>query len=162
MKVPTRFSPSQILLYRSCSFKYYLKYLLCVETPEMPAYVTHGSNVHDMIAKGNFESDELETQLHLNVARDFIRSVNDVPIFETEFDDPDNPCVFRGDVLGQNFMAIFDVFWKENAIGADWKLSKFKEYMRPNFEIQSYILNQLFFQKYGYYLKSFSFLIFFI
>lgn len=51
------------------------------------------------------------------------------------------------------FLATFDVHWTEG-FGADWKMSEFNEKYTGEYEIQAYILNELFKQKYGYQLKK--------
>ncbi|HEY5525614.1 MAG TPA: PD-(D/E)XK nuclease family protein [Clostridium sp.] len=55
------------------------------------------------------------------------------------------------------FLATFDVHWVDERIGVDWKVSEQKEKYSEDYDIQAYILNELFKQKYKNNLRKFYF-----
>lgn len=154
--LPKGYSPSHVLTYRKCEYKFLLAYIYKVHVKTTFQPILLGSTLHEDISKGIFESEDTVKQKMLNVAQEFISEMPANPIFETNFEDKNNPGTFRGSIFGVPFLATFDVFW-EDGYGADWKTSEHKEKYDGDYEIQAYILNELFKQKYGYQLKKFYF-----
>jgi len=154
--LPKGYSPSHILTYRKCEYKFLLAfvYKAKVETKYKP--LLDGSAVHELISNGIFISDDPIVHDYLSVAKDFLTEMPENPIFETTFADKNNPGTLKGSIFETPFMATFDVHWIEG-IGIDWKMSEQKEKYHGEYEIQAYILNELFKQKYGYQLKKFYF-----
>lgn len=154
--LPKGYSPSHILTYRKCEYKFLLTFIYKakVETTYKP--LLEGSSIHEDISKQIFVSDNPEKQNMLNVAHNFLFTMPENPIFETSFEDKNNPGTFKGHLFDLPFLATFDVHWSEG-LGADWKMSEQKEKYHGEYEIQAYILNELFKQKYGYQLKKFHF-----
>ena len=93
----------------------------------------------------------------LTVAHNFLSNIPENPIFETNFEDVNNPGTFKGIIFELPFLATFDVHWVDERIGVDWKVSEQKEKYYENYEIQAYILNELFKQKYKNNLRKFYF-----
>lgn len=154
--LPRGYSPSHILTYRKCEYKFLLAFIYKVKVETKFKPLLKGSDVHEDISKETFISEDPEKQELLNVAKGFLTTMPVNPIFETSFGDKNNPGTFRGTVFDVPFLATFDVHWAEG-IGADWKTSEQKEKYHGEYEIQAYILNELFKQKYGYQLKKFYF-----
>ena len=154
--LPRGYSPSHILTYRKCEYKFLLAYIYKakVETKYKP--LLEGSSIHELISKEIFISDDINTQNLLFTAKYFLTEMPENPVFETSYDDKNNPGTFKGKIFETPFLATFDVHWTEG-IGADWKLSVHNEKYNGEYEIQAYILNELFKQKYGYQLKKFYF-----
>lgn len=154
--IPKGYSPSHILTYRKCEYKFLLAYIYKVQVKTKYKPMLEGSSIHELISKGIFVSDDPVTQNLLATAKDFLIDMPDNPIFETSFEDKNNPGTFRGTVFNTPFLATFDVHWSEG-IGADWKSGEYHEKYKGEYEIQAYILNELFKQRYGYQLKKFLF-----
>jgi hypothetical protein len=115
-----------------------------------------GSDVHEDIAKRTFFTEDQEKQKMLNVANNFLSKMPTNPVFETNFDDPNNPGVFKGHVFELPFLAVFDVHWIDDRIGLDWKTGNQRD-DKAEYEIQAYILNELFREKYKHNLRKFYF-----
>lgn len=154
--LPRGYSPSHILTYRKCEHKFLLAFIYKVKVETKYKPLIAGSSIHELISKEIFVSEDLETQNQLATAKDFLIDMPENPIFETTFEDKNNPGKFKGFIFNTPFMATFDVHWAEG-IGVDWKLSIHNEKYNGEYEIQAYILNELFKQKYGYQLKKFYF-----
>jgi len=116
-----------------------------------------GSDVHDDISKGIFESEYPEKQRLLNVAKLFLSETPCNPVFETNYEDKNNPGTYKGYLFEHPFIGTFDVHWVNERIGADWKTGNFHKEYKNDYEIQAYILNELFKQKHGYGLDKFVF-----
>lgn len=155
--LPKGYSTSHILTYRKCQYKFLLAYIykVRVETKFQPLIL--GSDVHDDISKGIFNSEDLNKQKMLNVASQFLAEMPENPIFETDIDDYNNPGTFRGTCFNLPFLGVFDVHWINERIGVDWKTGIYHEEYKGDYEIQAYILNELFMQKYKTNLKRFVF-----
>jgi hypothetical protein len=155
--LPKGYSTSHILTYRKCEYKFLLAYIykVKVETKFKPLLL--GSDVHSDISKGQFISEDPDKQKMLDVARQFLSVMPSNPVFETEISDKDNPGTFKGYIFDVPFMGIFDVHWPDDRIGADWKTGKFHEEYKNDYEIQAYVLNELFKQKYKRSLRKFVF-----
>lgn len=83
--LPKGYSPSHILTYRKCEYKFLLAfvYKAKVETKYKP--LLEGSTVHELISNGIFISDDTIAQDYLSVAKDFLTEMPENPIFETAF-----------------------------------------------------------------------------
>lgn len=154
--LPKGSSVSHILTYRKCEYKFLLAFIYKVKVETKYKPLLEGSSVHELISKNQFQSDDSNTQNLLSVAKNFLIEMPENPVFETSFEDKNNPGTFKGYIFDTPFLATFDVHWVEG-LGADWKLSEQKEKYYGEYEIQAYILNELFKQKYGYQLKMFYF-----
>lgn len=154
--LPKGYSPSHILTYRKCEYKFLLTFIYKAKVTTKYKPLLEGSNIHDLISKNIFVSADKNIQNLLSTAKDFLTDMPENPIFETTFQDKNNPGTFRGKIFDTPFLATFDVHWEEG-IGVDWKTSEQKEKYHGEYEIQAYILNELFKQKYGYQLKKFYF-----
>lgn len=154
--LPKGYSTSHILTYRYCSYKFLLAYIykVKVETKFKPLLI--GSDVHDDISKGIFVSDDQDKQKMLTTAQKFLFNMPENPVFETNYEDHNNPGTFRGSVFNIPFIGTFDVHWPNSHIGVDWKTGSMKE-DKGAYEIQAYILNELFTQKYKHNLRKFDF-----
>jgi len=155
--LPKGYSPSHILTYRKCEYKFLLAYIYKapVKTTFKPILI--GSDIHEDISKGLFVSEDPNIERMLTVAHNFLNSMPENPIFETNFEDVENPGTFKGTILELPFLATFDVHWVDERIGVDWKVSEQKEKYYESYEIQAYILNELFKQKYQNNLRKFYF-----
>lgn len=153
--LPRGYSPSHITTYRKCEYKFLLAFIFKAKG-QKTEQLTKGSDVHSDISLGVFKSDDLDKQKLLNVAFNFLQKLPENPIFETTFEDKNNPGTFKGTVFNYPFLATFDCFWTEG-IGIDWKSGEYHEKYKGDYEIQAYILNELFKQKYGYQLKKMYF-----
>lgn len=146
--LPKGYSPSHILTYRKCEYKFLLAYIFKAPVKITFQPLLTGSDIHECIAKGLFASEDPNIQRILTVAHDFLSKMPENPIFETNFEDVENPGTFKRTVFDLPFLATFDVHWVDERIGIDWKVSEQKEKHYENYEIQAYILNELFKQKY--------------
>ena len=155
--LPKGYSPSHILTYRKCEYKFLLAYIYKV--PVKPTFqpLLTGSDIHKDISKGIFVSENPNIQRMLTVARDFLNNMPEDPIFETDFEDNENPGTFKGTIFELPFLATFDAHWVDERIGVDWKVSEQKEKYYESYEIQAYILNELFKQRHKKNLKKFYF-----
>ncbi|MCK9571149.1 hypothetical protein M0R72_19525 [Candidatus Pacearchaeota archaeon] len=79
------------------------------------------------------------------------------PILETTYEDPNNPGRFHGNVLGERAIGIFDFHWSDIPCAGDWKTGKFDPRYTESYEVQAYILNELYKEKYNRSLTGFSF-----
>ncbi len=156
--LPKGYSPSHVLTYQRCEYLFLLIYVYKVVVKITYKPLIEGSNIHKDISKGNFISSCPETQQMLNVAREFLSEMPVNPIFETSIDDKDNPGTYRGTVFDNPFLAVFDTHWITERIGVDWKRSKHNKKYDDNYEIQAYILNELFRQAHGFPLEKFYFI----
>jgi len=154
--LPKGYSTSHILTKRKCGYKFLLAYIYKAKGQRME-HLQYGSDVHEDISKGNFESDNPETQKLLDVARTFLEGMPANPIFETSIKDKNNPGTYKGRIFDQPFLGVFDVHWVEERIGVDWKSGSFHEDRKNDYEIQAYVLNELFMQRHGHYLRKFVF-----
>lgn len=154
--LPRVYSTSHILTYRNCPHKFLLNYIfkLKVETKFEPTLT--GRNIHADISEGIFTSPDIIRQTMLTTAWDYLDQMPQHPVFETDFKDPNNPGVFKGRVFDLPFLGIFDVHWPEARQAADWKSGKLHKDKAP-YEIQAYILNELFRQQYKHNLRKFEF-----
>ena len=155
--LPRGYSPSHILTYRRCEYKFLLAFIYKVKVETKFQPLLTGSSIHEDISKGIFTSEAPERQKMLNVAQEFLSEMPANPMFETTYEDPNNPGIFRGMIFGKPFIGIFDDHWVEERQGVDWKASKHNEKYDSDYEIQAYILNELFKQKYKHNLRKFTF-----
>ena len=155
--LPKGYSPYHILTYDKCGNKFLLIYIYKVHVKPTYQPILKGSDLHTDISLGDFESEDSETQKMLDIAREFLLEMPANPTFETSMDDKNNPGTYRGTIFSLPFLAVFDVHWINERIGADWKRSKHNKKYDDSYEIQAYILNELFRQKYGFPLEKFYF-----
>lgn len=155
--LPKGYSPSHILTYRKCEYKFLLAYIFKAQVKITYQPLLTGSDIHEDISKGIFVSEDPNRQRMLTVANDFLSNMPENPIFETNFEDVENPGTFKGTIFELPFLATFDVHWVHERIGIDWKVSEQKEKYYEGYEIQAYILNELFKQRYKKNLKKFFF-----
>jgi PD-(D/E)XK nuclease superfamily len=155
--LPKGYSPSHILTYRKCEYKFLLAYIYKAPVKTTFQPLLTGSAIHESISKGLFVSEDPYLQRMLIVAHNFLRDMPENPIIETSYEDLNNPGTFKGTIFEYPFLATFDVHWVDERIGADWKASEQKERYYENYEIQAYILNELFKQKYKTNLRKFYF-----
>jgi len=153
--LPRGYSTSHILTKRKCGYKFLLAYIYKAKGKKTES-LTKGSDVHEDISKGIFVSEDPEKQKLLTVAQEFLSEMPDNPIFETDFSDKNNPGTYKGYIMDKPFLGTFDVHWLEG-IGVDWKSGAYHKEYKNDYEIQAYILNELFKQKHGYPLKQFVF-----
>jgi hypothetical protein len=151
------FSPSQINTYRTCPKKYYFQYVKKIPIETKSPWLEIGSKVHSQISKHDFESKDLMIRMMLRNAQKFLNNMPRDPIMETTYEDKDNPGRFYGDVLGRRFVGIFDYHWPDKQMAGDWKTGKLNLRYTDSYEIQAYILNELYKQKYDKYLEKFYF-----
>ena len=155
--LPKGYSPSHILTYRKCEYKFLLAYIFKAPVKTTYQPLLTGSDIHKDISKGIFVSEDPNIQRILTVAHNFLSNMPENPIFETNFEDNENPGTFKGTIFELPFLATFDVHWVEEGIGVDWKVSEQKEQYYEGYEIQAYILNELFKQRHKKNLKKFYF-----
>jgi hypothetical protein len=155
--LPKGYSPSHILTYRKCEYKFLLAYIFKAQAKITYQLLLTGSDIHEDISKGIFVSEDPNIQRMLTVAHDFLSNMPENPIFETNFEDVENPGTFKGTIFKLPFLATFDVHWVDERIGVDWKVSEQKEKYCGSYEIQAYILNELFKQRYKINLQKFYF-----
>lgn len=155
--LPKGYSPSHILTYRKCEYKFLLAYIFkaSVKTTFQPLLI--GLDIHEAISKGIFVSEDPNIQRMLTIAYNFLSNMPKNPIFEQTYEDVNNPGTFKGTIFELPFLATFDVHWVDERVGVDWKVSEQKEKYYEDYEIQAYILNELFKQKYKKNLKKFYF-----
>ena len=150
-------STSKINTYRHCPHKFYLQYILKIKTDVKSPALELGSRVHASISSRNFESADPPEKLMLSRAKGILDMYPPNPILETTYEDPNNPGRFYGDVLGERAVGIFDFHWTDLPFAGDWKTGKFDPRFTDSYEVQAYILNELYKQKYDRFLKGFSF-----
>jgi hypothetical protein len=155
--LPKVISTSQINTYRHCPRQYFLRYVMKIETDTKSPALELGSKIHSSISNRCFDSDILIEKLMLTRAKAILDMYPPNPILETTYEDPHNPGRFFGDVLGKRAIGIFDFHWTDLPFAGDWKTGKFYPQYTESFEVQAYILNQLYKQHYDKHLNGFSF-----
>jgi hypothetical protein len=155
--LPKVVSTSQINTYRHCPRQYFLRYVMKIETDIKSPALELGSKIHSCISNQCFESDIPIEKLMLTRAKAILDMYPPNPILETTHEDPHNPGRFFGDVLGKRAIGVFDFHWADLPFAGDWKTGNFYSQYTESFEVQAYILNQLYKQKYGNPLSGFSF-----
>ncbi len=153
--LPKGYSTSHILTKRMCGHKFLLAYVFKAKGKPSDS-AKFGSDVHSEIAQGIFKSYDPDKQKMLDIALGYLHKMPENPVFETTYEDKNNPGKFYGKIFDQPFMGMFDVHWVEERIGVDWKTGSQKE-DKGDYEIQAYILNELFNQKYKHNLRKFEF-----
>lgn len=105
LPLPKGYSPSHILTYRKCEYKFLLIFIYKakVETKYKP--LLDGSNIHEDISKRIFESEDSNKQNMLNVAKNFLVTMPENPVFETSFEDRNNPGTFKGKLFDLPFFS---------------------------------------------------------
>jgi len=156
-KLPKVFSPSQINTYRQCPKKYFFQYIEKIPIEIESPWLEIGSKVHSQISEYNFESDDLQLKSMLRNAQRFLNSMPPKPIMETTYEDKNNPGRFYGDVLGRRFVGVFDYHWVDHQIAGDWKTGKLDLQFTDGYEVQAYILSEMYKQKYDKPLEKFYF-----
>jgi hypothetical protein len=155
--LPKVISTSQINTYRHCPYQYFLRYVLKIQTDIKSPELERGSRIHSNISNRIFESDDpLENDM-LSRAKAILDMYPPNPILETTHEDPNNPGRFFGNVLGKRAIGIFDFHWANIPFAGDWKTGNFYEEYTESFEIQAFILDELYNNKYDKHLKGFSF-----
>lgn len=150
-------SMSQILDYRNCPLAYKVRYVLNVEPPGPPSdALERGSRVHTAIANGSDLADPAEMAM-VERARAFLKAAPSDGIFETSYQDPDNPGYLVGNLHGIPAVGIFDVHWIDPPLAVDWKTGRFNRRYVVEYEIQAYVLNELYRQTYGHALDTMRF-----
>ncbi len=148
---------SQILDYRNCPLAYKVRYVLKVEPPCPPSEaMKRGSRVHAAIANGSDLADPGEMAM-FERARAFLKTAPPNGIFETSYEDTNNPGCRIGNLHGIPAVGIFDVHWIHPPLGVDWKTGRFKPRHTTQYEIQAYVLNELYHQTYGHRLDAMRF-----
>jgi len=116
-----------------------------------------GSRVHAKIAKFDFSSDVLLERHMLANAKKFLDAQPQNPIMETTYEDKKNPGRFFGEVFGQKTVGIFDFHWIDPAMAGDWKTGKLDIRYTQSYDVQAYILAELYKQTYNTSLHKFYF-----
>lgn len=155
--LPKVISTSQINTYRHCPKKYFFQYIMKIPVETKSPWLELGSKVHERIAKRDFVSSDLMIRIMLRNAQKFLNNMPPNPIMETTYEDKNNPGRFFGDILGRRAIGIFDYHWIDYPMAGDWKTGKFDQRFTDSLEIQSYILSELYRQKYDFPLKRFYF-----
>jgi len=151
-------SASKITTYHSCPRKFYLQYILNLKEPVESPWLELGNRIHSKLANGVFDSEDITEKGMLQNGKKFLDSMPPKPICETSYSDSKNPGRFYGEVLGQKAVGIFDVHWSPDiSEGADYKTGNFFKSFTSHFDMQAWILNELFKQKYDQPLKRFCF-----
>jgi CRISPR/Cas system-associated exonuclease Cas4 (RecB family) len=150
--LPKVVSASQINTYLNCPFKFKYQYVDKLPITESEV-MKFGSHIHSKIAKGDFESDDEKAKRMLEEAKSFLGDMPTKPIFETTYEDRNNPGRFWGNVFGRRAIAILDAHWVKSpktlkTIALDWKTGKFHQNYTGSFEIQAYIGSKLYEQAY--------------
>jgi len=128
------------------------------EMPFVPSEAMRlGSKVHGKIAKFDFEADNTIEQHMLKNAKKFLDGMPENPIMETTYEDKQNPGRFFGELFGHRCIGIFDFHWPDCSIAGDWKTGKLDLRYTQSYDVQAYILAELFKQKYGKSLDKFYF-----
>jgi len=156
--LPRGFSPSHIIGYIACPRSFFIRYVLKVKPDFISPVLELGSRVHEKLSNLIFESDNPEEQRYLSVAYDAFQRLPANPILETTYQDKTNPGRYTGQCLHYPFAATFDIHWLQPALGVDWKTGKYNERKNWQYEIQAYILNELYRQKNGYGINDFRFI----
>lgn len=149
-------SASKINTYIHCPKKYFFQYVQGMPFVPNEAMLL-GSKVHGKIAAFDFEADNTIERHMLKNAKKFLVKMPANPIMETTYEDKANPGRFFGEVFGQKTIGIFDFHWPTEAIAGDWKTGKLDLRYTQSYDVQAYILAELFRQKYGKPLGKFYF-----
>jgi len=155
--LPKVISTSQINTYRHCPRKYFLQYVLKIKTDIKSEALEMGSRVHAGISSRIFKSDIPIEHLMLTRAKAILEMYPPNPILETTYEDPDNPGRIWGNLHGKRAICVFDFHWSDIPFAGDWKTGKFDPRYVDGFEVQAYISNELYKEKYGRPLNGFSF-----
>lgn len=150
-------SASKLNVYHSCPRKFYLQYIKNLKSPLESPWLEFGSKVHSNLANEVFESEDPVEHEMLQRGKKFLSGMPLNPVKETTYADKNNPGRFFGDVLGQRAVGIFDLHWPTECIGADWKTGSFYKSFTQHFDMQAWVLNELFKQAYDKPLKGFYF-----
>lgn len=150
-------STSKINTYRHCPHKFWLQYVQKIKVDIKSEALEMGSRVHALISSRIFKSDVPIEQAMLTRAAAILSMYPPDPVLETTYEDPKNPGRFYGDVCGERAVGIFDFHWIDLPFAGDWKTGKFDPRYTDSYEVQAYILNELYKQKYDQALKGFSF-----
>jgi CRISPR/Cas system-associated exonuclease Cas4 (RecB family) len=151
-------SASAINSYYSCPRKFYLQYILKLKSPVESPHLKLGSDIHSKLSQNVFESEDLVEHAMLQNGKKFIDNMPSNPVKETTYSDKSNPGRFFGEIFGLRAVGIFDLYWPpEECIGADFKSGSFYKSYTSHFDMQSWILNELFKQKFNKPLKRFYF-----
>lgn len=149
-------SASKINTYLHCPKKYFYQYVQGLPFVPFEAMI-RGSRVHSKIAVFDFKSNDV-LELHmLRNAKWFLETLPSDPVMETTYEDKHNPGRFFGNVFGQWTVGIFDFHWPDHGIAGDWKTGKLDLRYTQSYDVQAYILAELFKQKYNRDLAEFHF-----
>lgn len=149
-------SASKINTYLHCPKQYFFRYVQGMPFVPNEAMI-RGSRVHGKISTFDFESNDSLDRHMLRNAKKFLDSMPESPIMETTYEDKKNPGRFFGDVFGQKTVGIFDFHWPDHSMAGDWKTGKLDSRYTQSYDVQAYILAELFKQKYNRDLKTFYF-----
>lgn len=149
-------SASKINTYIKCPRNYYLSYIIKVPFEPSPEML-RGSRIHEKISNFDFSSEDVLERHMLKNANSFLQKLPPNPIMETTYEDKNNPGRFYGDLFNQRTVGIFDFHWKDPSIAGDWKTGKLNPRFTKGYEVQAYILNELYKQKYNTCLEKFYF-----
>lgn len=149
-------SATKINTYIHCPKKYFFQYVQGLPFVPSEAMLL-GSKVHGKIAAFDFSGDNALERHMLNHAKKFLNGMPANPVMETTYEDKNNPGRFFGDVFGQRTVGIFDFHWPDHVIGGDWKTGKLDKRYTQSYDVQAYILAELFKQKYNRDLETFYF-----
>lgn len=149
-QIPKVFSMSHINTYRDCPRQYFLAYVAKIETPMSP-YAEYGIRIHKLIADKVFTSDDPKEQKALSRAEEFLKSLPEGVILET------NREMLFGEIFGRKAVGIPDFYWTSIPLMGDWKSGSFYEAYTDSHEVQAYIYNELYKQKFGRPLEAFYF-----
>jgi hypothetical protein len=156
-----RLSTSKLNTYMNCPFKYYLQYVAEFKAKKTSKELEFGKYIHNLIATSNFnplDSNNL-TQILLRRAQNFVNQLPSPYRLETSYSDPANPCRFLGEIEGKQFVGVFDIVWEPVVArqGLDWKTGKFNNRYLEHLDIQAYILNELYKERYDVSMDEFYF-----
>lgn len=158
--LPRFCSTSQITTYGICPRQYTYKYVLRVPSLTTSEAMEIGSRVHSAIADASEEADlrsDVEREMVAR-ARAYQAAFPPDPIYETTFEDRENPGRIYGDIDGHTFVGIFDVHWLTPRIALDWKTGNYKPRYTTSLETQAYILGELYAEKYDQTLDDMLFM----
>src|SRR5574343_668092 len=139
-------SASRINTYIHCPKKYFFQYVQGLPFAPSEAMIL-GSKVHGKIAIFDFSGDNTLERHMLNHAKKFLDGLPANPVMETTYEDKNNPGRVFGDVFGQRTVGIFDFHWPDKGIAGDWKTCKLDMRYTQGYDVQAYILAELFKQK---------------
>lgn len=156
--LPRVFSTSQIVTYGKCPRQYCYRYVLRIPSLVKTEAMEIGSRVHDAIATGAGPLPSEDEQDMVRCARSYCEVFPRGAVYETTFEDDDNPGRLYGDVCGRRFIGIFDVHWPSPAIAIDWKTGSYKPKYTVDLETQAYILGELYNERYDHPLEKMLFI----